>query len=319
MIDGGHVAQIAAACDLLTADARALFDAEGDCPGTLGFLLFDEEVESYPDLRSIAVRDVRVIHRQPTVARVDLVYRFKPKHSWEPRVVRWSTRVALAREPGSWRLADPGLFSPRAAVRGDPKRTIEQIRRDLERVHRLAERVRARALRRLAATRPLVTGAARCPGEVRRARDTAREVTGEDGERVRGQDSAGVDLIQGGQSLVGNRVCFELRFRTPLAQQATLVLRLAQPGRHGGSVDAVNVEIHGNGAVASRDVEAGWLGPPPFAPVAVVSADRTAISVDIRASRGWPGIQPAQPYTWRVEAWSVVPTGAGVYFDELQP
>jgi len=84
-------------------------------------------------------------------------------------------------------------------------------------------------------------------------------------------------------------------------------------------VDGVNVDVYGNSAVASRDVEAGWLGPPPFPPAAVVSADRKAISVEIRASRGWPGIDLAEPYTWQVEAWSVVETRAGVYFDELQP
>jgi hypothetical protein len=238
-------------------------------------------------------------------------------------VERVRATVALTHEAGGWRIALPEHLSPRYAIRHASELTPGQVRRRLDTIRRLADRVRGRALHRLAVTSPLVTGPTACPRPVRGAADAARDVTlANGGDLTRRQDDAGVDLIGASQSLSGNRVCFELRFRTPLPAETSIDLWLSQrfPIRgHPLWADAVRVEVEGNGAVALRDVVTSGLGPPYFAPIVRLSPARDALSVDIRASRGWPAIDPARPYGWSVQAWRVLPTGDNAYLDELEP
>jgi hypothetical protein len=305
------------ACGLLSRTARTALGAHGECPRMLDFVLFDEEVDTYPDLVSIRAGRVRVKHGRPTIAEVRLVYRFDPEDRYEPRVERvWAT-VALVRESGGWRIALPTALSPREAVTGDSHLSRAEVREGLKRLRKGARKVRAEARKRRQASRAMRPGPTACPGPVRTASDPERDVLLNDGRDIaRRQDEAGVDVIGASQSRVGRSVCFELRFRTPVPEELVLDLWLWQraPIRRRVILSGVvTVAITGDTAVATRDLFAQRFFPAAVA----VSPERDAISVVIRDSRGWPMIDPRVPDRWAAEASTQAPAIDISYRDEL--
>jgi hypothetical protein len=208
----------------------------------------------------------------------------------------------------------PNQLSPTEVVRHHTDLTVREVQALLRRYRRAAADARAEQLRRAAATAAIQTGSTACRGQVRAAADPARDVEiGSVGDHARRQDQSGVDLIGASQSQSGGRLCFELRFRTPLAEQAGVDLRLTQRGAD----DELRVELDGNGAVAIRDVNDD---PTFLAPGVVrVSPARDALSIEIEGSTGWPYIDLTRGYGWAVDALSLLATRDDVYLDELKP
>jgi hypothetical protein len=305
---GSDAADLGLACGLLSSDARTAFDAyRALCPDLLGFVLFDQEVEPYYDLVSMRAGRVKLLRGRPAIAKVELLYRFDPDSRDDPRTLRVWAKTAVVEESGGWRVALPEVFSPRKALTGDSGLSRKQVRRHLRVYRREARRERARAQVRDRATRPVATGPTACPGKARSAADPTRDVMLADGgDLARRQDEAGVDLIGARHSLTGVRACFELRFRTPLASDASLALWLGD--------DAARIDISQSSAVASRDEH----DEPRYFPAKVtVSAARDTISVEIDLARGWPHIE--RPFGWAVEAFRPLQAIDNGYFDELQP
>jgi hypothetical protein len=139
-----------------------------------------------------------------------------------------------------------------------------------------------------------------------------------DDDPARRRDDSAVDLVGASHSWTAGRVCFELRFRTPLAAEANFDLWLLQraPVRgHPVVSEALRVELSGTTAVATHEM----VGRRWFGVEVRVSPARDSVAVEVGGSRGWGIIEPRLSYRWAVDVWTALPEINNGYRDVLEP
>jgi hypothetical protein len=301
---GSHPPDLRSACELLSPSARELLGAYTGCDVGLDFPLFYSEDEPAPDLVSLRVERVRLLRGSPTMARVRLDFRFRPRMRGDRRRAVVLGTVPLVHEARGWRIALPDAFSAvDAALNGATLVKPADVRARLRDYQQGLRSIRTSERRERLARRRIQVGDTTCSGEAAMLDDPARDVLVNDGRfRARRQDGSHADLIGAAHARHRASMCFSMQFREPVPDRVFLELDA------GGS--EIDVDVRGETAVGSK----GDDEPRYFPAQVTISPARDSLRVEA-ATRWWPSIDVLHRRGWSAAAY--VPSAARevAYYD----